>query len=192
MVLTFTGSMRVVDPSEERNAILWGAIGCNFAWGFVDAVMYLMATFITRARGLRTLKAVRTAVNPDAARRLIADALPGPVVDVMTTAEIDTLLQRLMARPEPVAFVRIRGRDLLAAAGVFLLVFFSTFPVVIPFFASNNVRSALFVSNVIAVAMLYVAGWSLGNYAGRPGWRTGIGMVVVGIVLVGTTMALGG
>jgi VIT1/CCC1 family predicted Fe2+/Mn2+ transporter len=40
--------------------------------------------------------------------------------------------------------------------------------------------------------MLFVLGWSIGRYAGRPGWRTGAGMVLVGLVLVGITMALGG
>ena len=40
--------------------------------------------------------------------------------------------------------------------------------------------------------MLFVLGWSLGRYAGRPGWRTGLGMVLIGLVLVGITMALGG
>ena len=33
-----------------------------------------------------------------------------------------------------------------------------------------------------------VAGWSLGTYAGRPGWRTGAGMVVIGIGLVVTVV----
>ena len=51
MVLTFTGSIRVADAGrEDLRAVLAGAIGCNLAWGLVDAAMYLMATFMARAR----------------------------------------------------------------------------------------------------------------------------------------------
>ena len=84
------------------------------------------------------------------------------------------------------------GLAALGAAGVFLLVFLSTFPVVIPFFVVREVAFALRASNAIAIVMMFATGWSLGRYAGRSGWRTGLGMVALGIALVGITMALGG
>ena len=56
----------------------------------------------------------------------------------------------------------------------------------------RNVVTALRASNAIAIVMLFITGWSLGRYAGRPGWRAGLGMVAVGIALVALTMALGG
>jgi len=40
--------------------------------------------------------------------------------------------------------------------------------------------------------MMFATGWSLGRYTGRSGWRTGLAMVTLGIVLVGITVALGG
>jgi VIT1/CCC1 family predicted Fe2+/Mn2+ transporter len=192
MVLTFTGSVRVAEPGEEVQALLWGAIGCNLAWGIVDAVMYLLSAFMTRARALRMLRAVRDAKQPDAARRLVVAALPEPVADVLTPSEIDGLHQRLKAESEPAAVVRLGRRDIQAAIGVFLIVFMSTMPVVIPFVVIDDTKSALLASNAVALAMLFLAGWSLGTYAGRPGWRTGTGMVAVGLTLVATTMALGG
>ena len=100
--------------------------------------------------------------------------------------------ERLIRLPEPSALVSLNRADFVGAAGVFLLVFLSTFPVVIPFFVVRDVALALRASNAVAIVMLFVTGWSLGRYAGRPGWRTGLGMVAVGIVLVGITMALGG
>ena len=100
--------------------------------------------------------------------------------------------ERLTTLPEPSAFVSLTRADFVGAAGVFLLVFVSTFPIVIPFFVVGDVAVALRASNAVAIVMLFITGWSLGRYAGRPGWRTGFGMVTVGIVLVGITVALGG
>ena len=52
MVLTFTGSISVAEGgATETRTVLAAAIGCNLAWGIVDAAMYLMANFAeSRAR----------------------------------------------------------------------------------------------------------------------------------------------
>jgi hypothetical protein len=45
MVLSFTGSISVVsDGRAEISELLWAALGCNLAWGIIDAVFYLMST----------------------------------------------------------------------------------------------------------------------------------------------------
>ena len=45
MALTFTGSLSVAtaDRNEVRTMLI-GALGCNIAWGLVDAVMYPSST----------------------------------------------------------------------------------------------------------------------------------------------------
>src|SRR6188472_7613 len=49
MVLTFTGSLSVANPDRsEVREMLYGAIGCNLAWGIVDAVMYVLASVMIR------------------------------------------------------------------------------------------------------------------------------------------------
>ena len=53
MVLTFTGSLSVAEADRaEVRTMLIGAIGCNLAWGIIDAVFYLMSTFTAQGRGL--------------------------------------------------------------------------------------------------------------------------------------------
>src|SRR5262249_40005535 len=131
MVLTFTGSISVAEgAATETRTVMAGAIGCNLAWGIIDAVMYLMANFTERARGLVTLRAIRHAREHEAAHRLIVDALPAPVSSVLTPVEIERLHERLSERPEPTARVSLNLADFAGAAGVFLLVFLSTFPIV--------------------------------------------------------------
>ena len=122
---------------------------------------------------------------------MIADALRPVIADVVTPAEIEAIRQRLTEQPEPSAPALTR-HDLAGAAVVCLLVFSSTFPVVIPLFLMRQLSSAMLASNAIALALLFVTGWSLGVHSGRSGWRTGVGTALVGVVLVAITIALGG
>jgi hypothetical protein len=98
-------------------------------------------------------------------RRRIAsssDALPSVVSALIPSSEVETLRQRLSEET------------------------------VIPFLFMRDAGTALRTSNAVAAVMLFATGWLLGRYAGRPAWRTGLGMLAVGIGLVAITMALGG
>jgi len=87
---------------------------------------------------------------------------------------------------------RLTGTDWVGAVGIFLWVFLITFPVAIPFIFVRDVRLALRISNGVAVALLFVAGYAYGRTVGlRPGW-TGLVMVLLGGALVAATIALGG
>jgi hypothetical protein len=192
MVLTFTGSIRVADAGrEDLRTVLVGAVGCNLAWGVVDAVMYLMATYMARARLHLTLNWIRRTPDPQAAHRAIAGLLPSPIAAALTSSDVELLRARLSAaRTADTAW--LTRADLIGAGGVFLLVFSSTFPVVVPLIVLREPQQALALSNAVAVLMLFFLGRSLGRYAGKSGWRIGFGLVFVGLFLVGLTMALGG
>jgi VIT1/CCC1 family predicted Fe2+/Mn2+ transporter len=82
--------------------------------------------------------------------------------------------------------------DWKGAAGVFLLVFLSTFPVVIPFALLRDISLALRLSNAVAVGMLFLTGYAFGRITGRRPWGVGIFMMLLGALLVGLTIALGG
>jgi len=193
MVLTFTGSLSVAEADRaEVRTMLIGALGCNLAWGIIDAVLYLMGSLAEKGSGLLTFRAVRNATDPNQAHRLIADALPSVVASILQPAELEMMHQRLKQLPEPPGPARLHKDDWLGALGVFLLVFISTFPVAIPFIFMHNAGPALRLSNLIAIVLLFIMGYAFGRITGRHPWWFGISMVVLGAVLVGLTMALGG
>jgi VIT1/CCC1 family predicted Fe2+/Mn2+ transporter len=135
---------------------------------------------------------VRNATDPKEAYRLIADALPPVVASILKPSELEAMYERLKQLPAPPERARLSKNDWLGAFGVFLLVFLSTFPVVIPFIFMSNARPALRISNAVAIVMLFLTGYSFGRMTGRHPWIVGISMVVLGFILVGITMALGG
>jgi len=193
MVLTFTGSLSVAEAGrDDVRTMLIGALGCNLAWGIIDGVLYLMGCLAEKGRGLLAFRAVRKTTDPRQAQRLIADALPPVITSILQPAELDTMSRRLKDLPEPPEQARLHRDDWLGAVGVFLLVFLCTFPVVIPFIFMHNAGPALRVSNAIAIVMLFLTGHAFGRMTGRHPWLVGISMVVLGLILVGLTIALGG
>jgi VIT1/CCC1 family predicted Fe2+/Mn2+ transporter len=193
MVLTFTGSLSIAEAGREAiRTMLLGALGCNLAWGIIDGVLYLMGCLAEKCKGLLTLRAVRKATDPQKAQRLVADALPPLVASILKPAELETMRQRLKDLPEPPEQARLGKDEWLGALGVFLLVFLSTFPVVIPFLFMKTAWLALRASNAIAIAMLFLTGYAFGRISGRHPWVMGVSMVILGAILVGLTMALGG
>jgi hypothetical protein len=193
MVLSFTGALSVASAgSDDVRTMLIAAIGCNTAWGFVDGVMYVLRNLVTRGHRASFARAVREAPQPAAAHRLIAAEI-GPVAAAMGDAELETLRQWLLKQPhDTVKHMRPTLRDLSGAVAVFLLVFASTFPVVLPFVFMDDLPRAMRVSAAVAIVMLFVAGHRWGRYAGVGPVPTGLVMVLLGLIIQAVVMALGG
>ena len=83
--------------------------------GPTGGVLYVMASFADRGRQLATYHAVRRAI-PAQAHQLIAGALPPLIASVLTTDEIETVRQRLLALPEPATQARLTSAFGEAAA----------------------------------------------------------------------------
>jgi len=194
MVLTFTGTLSVATAGrDEVREMLVAAIGCNIAWGFVDGVMYVLRNLVVRAREVRLGREVRGAANPEHAHRLIAGEI-GELSGAMGAPEFERVRQWIVARPaQDLKTARLTLTDLRGAVGVFLLVFASTFPVVLPFVFFADVRTAMRVSAAVAIAMLFLCGYGWGHWAGFPKpWRTGLVMVLLGAAIEAIVIALGG
>lgn len=193
MALTVTGAVSVATTDRlEIRAMVIAALGCNIAWGIIDAGMYLMARLAERGRTILAAKAIRDASDPETARRIIADELPTPLASVLPPAQLDLMRERMAQMPVAGARPGLTAHDYLGAAGVCILVILSTFPVVIPFIFIHDARLALRISNAIAVVLLFLCGYLFGQQAGLRPWTTGLAMVAVGIALVSIAIALGG
>src|SRR5215471_12413925 len=155
MVLTFTGSLSAAESGrQEVRTMLIGALGCNLAWGIIDAIFYLINTIGARGHGVITLKKLRETSDPARAHALIADELPPLLVSVLQPEDLETMRQRLAVLPPPPARPPVERDDFRGALGVFLLVFLSTFPVALPFLLMHDAMLALRVSNGIAIVLL--------------------------------------
>jgi hypothetical protein len=193
MVLTITCSFSIGGAGHtEVRQMLIGALGCNVAWGIIDAILYWLACFHVHGQNIRALQAVREARSPVEAHRVIADALPPVLAGVITSTEIEEFRRRLQQLPEPPQRPHLTRDEWLAGVGVFLLVVVATLPVVLPFLLVHDPRQALRVSNAIALLLLFFTGYLYGYHTGHRPLRSGLIMIIIGAAMVGMTIVLGG
>jgi hypothetical protein len=193
MTLSLTGTMSVAATGrEDVVTMMIGILGCNLAWGVIDGILYMLGSVSERGRNLRLYKFIRETRDPEAANRVLAEALPPIVASTMTPAERETLRQRLINLPDPPERVKWTLDDVKAAAAVCLLVFASCFPLIVPFIFIKDPYLALRISNVIALISLFIGGYLLARYSGFNKVRTGFGMMILGVILVAITIQLGG
>ena len=192
MALTFTCSISIVNARQtEIRQLLFGALGCNLAWGLVDAVMYLIGVLARRNRNKIIFEAVQNSEKTKA-RKYIADALPPVINSVMETEGLEQIRNKLTNLANTTASVKLTANDIKKAIALFLLIVISTFPVVVPFVFIHDTKVALRVSNAIAIIMMFLCGWSVAKYVGFSKWIMSIALTIIGIILVVITIALGG
>jgi len=193
MAMTFIGSLSVATAGrEEVRTMMITALGCNLAWGLADAVMYLVRTVTERTRNRALLARLRGGADAATGQALVAEALPPRLVAAIGSDELEPLRRRLAGlRALPVR-PHLGLDDFKGALGVFLLVVVATFPVVVPFMLFDQAALAVRVSNLVALVMLFIAGWILAQHAGGSRWRGGAAMAATGALLMAAIMALGG
>ena len=193
MALSFTCSISIaITHRADIRQLLVGAIGCNLAWGIVDAIMYLLGVFAQKNRNRIILEYIQKTSETGSARNFISEALPPVVASVMETQELEQIRKKLLNLPGVSAYVRLTIQDFKKAVALFFLVFISTFPVVLPFVWIQDSRLALRVSNLVAIIMMFLCGWSVARYVGLNKWKMSTAMTLIGLILVAITIALGG
>ena len=80
----------------------------------------------------------------------------------------------------------------MAGLEIFFLVFLCTLPVALPFAFFQEVEFAMRASNGVALMILFIGGYILAGYAGFRRFTTAVIYVLIGVLLVALTMALGG
>jgi VIT1/CCC1 family predicted Fe2+/Mn2+ transporter len=193
MVLSFTGALSVAHAGEaDLRRMLMAAILCNLTWGIINAVFYLIGCLAEYSRGVMLLLGVQQYTDAERVQQVIGGVLPSKIAAALLPEHYEHIHAHLKRLPPPASRLRLSGRNLRGAIGVFLLVFLSTFPVVVPFMFIRNARLALHISNVVAIALLFGCGHLLARYTGLRRIRTGFAMVAIGTALVAVMIGLGG
>jgi VIT1/CCC1 family predicted Fe2+/Mn2+ transporter len=197
MALTITAGARLFAEGAQFDAhqLVVAAVGCNVAWGVIDAVLFVLGGLFhrnRRAHFYRTLRSVRK--EADALAALEAEFA---LEDEPLTARPDDRARLyesmliLSTHANPVR-ARLHRRDFVAAFVVFVLVSATALPGVIPLLVIANSNLALHVSNWLLILLLFFAGYWWGHYTDVPPWRAGVTVMLLGVSMVLIAVVLGG
>jgi VIT1/CCC1 family predicted Fe2+/Mn2+ transporter len=193
MVLTFTLGAALTAGYES--GLLLAAVGCNVAWGIIDAVLFVLSTRFERSRRHRLARAVRDAPDGEAALALIRAELDPGLATVTEPADRERLYQGVhdlirRGSAEPVAFTR---EEWMAGLSVFVLVAATALPAALPFLVlPDDPQLALRVSNALLVALLFVVGFRWARFVDLAPWKAALLISSLGVALVVVAIALGG
>jgi len=193
MVLSFTGTISVATNGKEQiGELLWAALGCNLAWGFIDAIMYLMNILVERGHSITVIKKLTNSESQEASRQILRDEIQPLISELMKDEELDQLNDRIKKISSPLKKNILTTADLIVAFQIFLIVFLCTVPVALPFLFFKEVPIAMRASNGVALILLFIGGYVLARWAGFRKFITALIYVVIGLFLVVLTIALGG
>jgi hypothetical protein len=196
MVLTVTlaAGLTVTDGREGVRQLLFAAIGCNLAWGLIDAVMYLMNCITVRTGKVRLLQAVQRAPDAPETLELIQNEIEPELQELIGPEGAETLSRAIRKHLAGARFTKktLARDDLYGAIACFWLVFVSCIPAAVPFLIFSRPHLALRVSNFLLLALLFLVGQKWAVYARVNRLTAGLMMVAIGLALVGTAILLGG
>jgi VIT1/CCC1 family predicted Fe2+/Mn2+ transporter len=196
MVLTCTLGASVIAgvDRDSLRSLLIAALGCNVAWGLIDAALYVMGRIFVRTQNARLMQAIRSAGDDATGLAVVRQALEPRFGSYGWNEDREQFYRSLrgMVVHTETTSSGVTADDLRSAAVVFVLVVATALPPAVPFLLFADPVVALRVSNAVLVALLFVVGFYWARSIGGTGWWTGIAMMLSGLLLVGIAIAFGG
>lgn len=204
ILLTFTLAFRIVRLSadtasasslEEANELLIGALGAILAWGVIDGVMYALISLFERGEKHRLLYSIQAAESDAQAVEAIADELDyilEPISEETVRQELyNSILVHLRgSQPRPIGFTR---DDLTGAFSHVVVAILAVLPSLAPLFLlRHDFELAIRVSNLVSFIVLFIVGYSWGQYTGANPWKTALLLTAVAVAMVLIAIPLGG
>ena len=195
LTATLTAGLTVAEGKAGVRQLLLSALGCNLAWGIIDAIMYIMNSITERSGRSRFLREIQSAPDSQTALNLIRDEVEPEFQSLTTLEDRETFYHSILkhvTRAEISRTVMLTKEDLYGALACFWLVFISCLPAAVPFLIFSKPTFALRVSNFLLIGMLFLVGQKWAQYAHTNRLVAGLAMVTIGLALVGVAILLGG
>src|SRR4029077_6702398 len=145
LTVTLTAGLTVAEGRAGVRQLLLAAIGCNFAWGIIDAVMYIMNFLTERSRKVRLIEAVQRARDNRAALDIIQNEIEPELQSLLDPEEREAFSRSILSHMAKARITKpaVTKEDVYGAFACFLLVFVSCLPAAIPFFIFSQPHFAL-------------------------------------------------
>lgn len=202
IVMTFTMAVGALDlatlpeysAKTEFQRLLLAAFGCAVAWGFIDAVVYLLICAAEHSRDAATLQEVRAATSAQDRMEIVAEALGdslGALADEEDHDQIYSVLAANLAEADPVEHW-IESDDIRGAIAIFVIACLATIPVVIPLLFGRDPFWSMRIANGLSIAVLFATGYWWARQTNLKAVRTGLLVASLGVFVTLVAIPMGG
>ncbi|MGC4007587.1 MAG: hypothetical protein QM805_00420 [Pseudomonas sp.] len=193
MALTIISVIPTAADGAGRQQLVMAALGCNLAWGIVDALMTLVGMRVDREHRHAGLRALRGAKDEVSFREGLRAFLPDLLVDDMPADNVKHVRHKLMASLLGTGETPALGREhwlawLVLAGHTFV----ATWPIILPLLFIHDDLLALRLAQAIGLLLMFGLGWLLARWAGGRPWQGAVGFTALGVAMTGICLALGG
>lgn len=196
MALTITLGVGLLSPHETLHPreLALALIGCNVAWGVIDAALYLLGVLFARSQRLHFMHKLRRVSTEAEALEAIREEFGLEHEHLAQKEDVAAFYRAALevAKHARMERARLGRNDMAAAALIVMLVSMTAVPGALPFLVVEDSLVALRLANFVQIGLLFAAGMRWARYSGAPPWRTGAAMVGLGVALVAVAVALGG
>lgn len=191
---TLTAGLTATEGAAGARQLLRAALGCNVAWGIIDAIMYVMSSMTERAEKVYLIHAIQRAPDANTALEILRGEVEARFETLTSPQHREALCRGIFEylRHAEAPRTLMTREDLYGALACFWLVFLSCLPAALPFLVISEPTRALRVSNLLLIAMLFFVGSVWAQYAHLNRLVAGFAMMAIGLALVGVAILLGG
>ena len=197
MVLTITigAGLITAEGQLDTHGLIVAAVGCNIAWGVIDAVLFLLNILFYRSQRARFYRKLRNAASDAEALAALQEEFgleDEPLaIDPDDRARLYHSMLVLSSHARP-ARVELKRRDFIAAFAVFVLVSATAVPGLVPFLVLDDSYVALRVSNVVLISLLFLVGYWWAHYTDAHPFKVAMIVLLLGVAMVLVAVVLGG
>ncbi len=197
IAMTFTSVLRGYVAIDEAAywEIIYPALFCCMAWGIADGLFYAWERRYNIRMENKIIDLSRSGQNRDAAIPLIREQLDDTILRNINYEKRMELYRNLMNYLDEVGIKRILSkRDAVnIISATFVISTVAGLAVVAPFFLVEDLKTALDISNLLGICLLFIIGYHRAyEKSASARMIMGFGTAIIGIVIAAVTILLGG
>lgn len=194
MVSVVIGIVNILESGyvHIKYVLLIAAFGVNITWGIIDGATAVYGGLVDKAEEDRLVNSLRTDKENQAYKEEVKDSIQGTVLRKLSEEEQSKVVDMIQAgTPEAAGKYGASKDDFKVFLAILLMDFITVFPVIIPLYFVDRVRSAVFWSHFVAVLLFIIIGMSWARYLNKNMLLAGVTMGILGIAVIAFSFYFG-
>jgi len=168
-----------------KEVLLAVALGVNVTWGIIDGATSVYGGLVDKAEEDKLVNSLRREKQNQQFKDELKESLEDTAVRKLTDEDQSKVVDMIQAgNPDDIGKYSASIEDVKSFFATFLMDFITVFPVVIPLYIVDDVKSAVFWSHFVAVLLFVMIGTIWAKRLNRNAVRSGIAFGILGIVTI--------